>query len=139
MRRFLNIFLRYPVSLLLVSMILYLSLYKPAGKSALMMFANMDKVAHFLMYASLSAVMWYEHYRARHRVQILSLLVMSFVLPTLFSGAMEYMQDWLTDYRSADYMDFVFNVAGVLSANVVCFFVVRPLLGEKSKRKEIRQ
>lgn len=138
MKRFLNIFLHYPVSLLTLCVIVCLSLFRAPGDSSLKLFEHMDKVVHFLMYAFLSTVMWYERYKACNRSVCFSLFVMSLIVPVLFSGLIEYLQDWLTDYRSADFMDFVFNAAGVLFANAVCFFIVRPLVDRISKRKEIR-
>ena len=134
MKSFLKRFLNYPLSLLLLCVILYLSLFKPSGNDAIRLFANMDKVAHFIMYAVLSAVMWFEHYRSHSRLRYLHMLVMSFLVPVLFSGAMEYMQGWITDYRSADIVDFLFNVAGVVFANVVCIYALRPFLDKKLKK-----
>ena len=134
MKSFLKRFLNYPLSLLLLCVILYLSLFKPSDNDAIRLFANMDKVAHFIMYAVLSAVMWFEYYRSHSRLRYLHMLVMSFLVPVLFSGAMEYMQGWMTDYRSADIVDFLFNVAGVVFANVVCIYALRPFLDKKLKK-----
>ena len=134
MKSFLKRFLNYPLSLLLLCVILYLSLFKPSGNDAIRLFANMDKVAHFIMYAVLSAVMWFEYYRSHSRLRYLHMLVMSFLVPVLFSGAMEYMQCWITNYRSADIVDFLFNVAGVVFANVVCIYALRPFLDKKLKK-----
>ena len=134
MKSFLKRFLNYPLSLLLLCVILYLSLFKPSGNDAIRLFANMDKVAHFIMYAVLSAVMWFEYYRSHSRLRYLHMLVMSFLVPVLFSGAMEYMQGWMTDYRSADIVDFLFNVAGALAANLICLFVVQPLLKNGARK-----
>lgn len=138
MVRFLNIFRRYPVSLLTISVILYLSLYKPAGKSALMMIANMDKIAHFLMYATLSTVLWCEYYGSHYKVRYWRLLLSSFALPVLFSWLMEYLQEKLTTYRCNDPNDLIFNIAGVVFANVFCFIVLKRIYGKRSKKKETR-
>lgn len=135
MKSFLKRFLNYPVSLLLFFAILYLSLFKPSDNDSLKMFAGMDKVAHFLMYAGLSGVMWLEHYLSHSRIMYLHMLVMSFLIPVLFSGVMELMQSRLTTHRSGDLYDFIFNVAGVAFANVVCFYALRPLLDRKLKGK----
>ena len=134
MNSFLKRFLDYPLSLLLLCVILYLSLFRPSGDDTVRLFANMDKVAHFLMYAVLSAVMWFEYYRAHSNIRYLHMLAVTFLVPVIFSGAMEYMQGWLTDYRSADIVDFLFNVAGVVFANVVCIYALRPFLDKKLKK-----
>lgn len=138
-RRFINIFRRYPVSLLTFCVILYLSLYKPAGKSALMMFANMDKVAHFMMYATLSTVLWCEYYGSHYRVKYWRMFLSSFMLPILFSWLMEYLQDKLTTYRTNDPYDLLFNVIGVVFANILCFTLVKRIYGKRSKKKETRE
>lgn len=136
MKNFLKRFLHYPVSLLILCAILYLSLFKPAGNDTLKLFAGMDKVAHFMMYAVLSSAMWFEHYWFYARIRYARILMMSFVIPVLFSGVMEIMQMELTTYRSADILDFLFNVTGVVFANLICFFVLRPVIDRKLKRKE---
>lgn len=136
MKNFLKRFLHYPVSLLILCAILYLSLFKPAGNDTLKLFAGMDKVAHFMMYAVLSSAMWFEHYWFYARIRYARILMMSFVIPVLFSGVMEIMQMELTTCRSADILDFLFNVAGVVFANLICFFVLRPVIDRKLKRKE---
>lgn len=136
--RILNIFRHYPISLLTFCVILYLSLYKPAGKSALMMFANMDKVAHFLMYATLSTVLWCEYYGSHYKVKYWRLLLSSLFVPSFFSWFMEYLQDKLTTYRTGDPYDLLFNVIGVICANLFCFAVVRRIYGKRSKKKETR-
>lgn len=136
MKSFLKRFLDYPLSLLLLCVILYLSLFRPSDDIQLpRLFEHMDKVAHFLMYAALSAVVWFEYYRAHSNIRYLRMLAVTFLVPALFSGAMEYLQGWITDYRSADIVDFLFNVAGALAANVICLFVVQPLLGKKNKKR----
>lgn len=136
MKNFLKRFLHYPVSLLILCAILYLSLFRPSGDDSLKLFAGIDKVAHFAMYAVLSAAMWLEHYCFYARIRYVRILIMSFLIPVLFSGAMEIMQSELTTYRSADILDFLFNVAGVVFANIVCFFVLRPIIDKRKVTKK---
>lgn len=134
MKSLLKRFLNYPVSLLLLCVILYLSLFRPSGDDAFKLFAGIDKVVHFIMYAGLSAVMWFEHYWSHKKIKYMHILVMSFFIPVLFSGVIELLQSRLTTYRSADFYDFVFNVIGVVFANVVCIYVLKPFLDKKLKR-----
>lgn len=138
LKRCVNILKHYHVSIVTFCVILYLSLYKPAGKSAIMMFANMDKVAHFMMYATFSAVLWYEYCHCHHRINYFRLLLSSFLAPALLSWIMEILQEKLTKYRSGDPMDLLFNVLGIIFANILCLTLGKCLLGKRSRKKETR-
>ncbi len=134
MKSFLKRFLNYPVSLLLLCAIVFLSLFRPSDNASFKMLAGMDKAAHFLMYAGLGGVMWLEHYLSHKRIRYMHMLVMSFFIPVLFSGVMELLQSRFTTHRSGDFYDFLFNVAGAAFANVACFYALRPVLDRRLKR-----
>ncbi len=127
---------RYPLSILTFCAIVYLSLFKPSDGMKLQLFEGMDKVAHFCMYAGLSFIIWFEFFRVHEKRNSFKAFLAMFLIPLIFSGVMEIMQKELTTYRSADILDFLFNVAGVVFANVICFFVLRPVIDRKLKRKE---
>ena len=127
---------RYPLSILTFCAIVYLSLFKPSDGMKLQLFEGMDKVAHFCMYAGLSFIIWFEFFRVHEKRNSFKAFLAMFLIPLIFSGVMEIMQVELTTYRSADILDFLFNVAGVVFANVICFFVLRPVIDRKLKRKE---
>ena len=127
---------RYPLSILTFCAIVYLSLFKPSDGMKLQLFEGMDKVAHFCMYAGLSFIIWFEFFRVHEKRNSFKAFLAMFLIPLIFSGVMEIMQMELTTYRSADILDFLFNVAGVVFANVICFFVLRPVIDRKLKRKE---
>ena len=127
---------RYTLSILTFCAIVYLSLFKPSDGMKLQLFEGMDKVAHFCMYAGLSFIIWFEFFRVHEKRNSFKAFLAMFLIPLIFSGVMEIMQMELTTYRSADILDFLFNVAGVVFANVICFFVLRPVIDRKLKRKE---
>ncbi len=127
---------RYPLSILTFCAIVYLSLFKPSDGMKLQLFEGMDKVAHFCMYAGLSFIIWFEFFRVHEKRNSFKAFLAMFLIPLIFSGVMEIMQMELTTYRSADILDFLFNVIGVVFANVICFFVLRPVIDRKLKRKE---
>ena len=127
---------RYPLSILTFCAIVYLSLFKPSDGMKLQLFEGMDKVAHFCMYAGLSFIIWFEFFRVHEKRNSFKAFLAMFLIPLIFSGVMEIMQMELTTYRSADILDFLFNVTGVVFANVICFFVLRPVIDRKLKRKE---
>lgn len=127
---------RYPLSILTFCAIVYLSLFKPSDGMKLQLFEGMDKVVHFCMYAGLSFIIWFEFFRVHEKRNSFKAFLAMFLIPLMFSGVMEILQSELTTYRSADILDFLFNIAGVVFANIICFFVVRPMIDKRLKRRE---
>lgn len=126
---------RYPLSLLTFAAIVYLSLFRPSDDMQLpMLFEHMDKVVHFIMYAGLSFIIWYEFFRSHTKGMNIKLFLAIFLIPALFSGLMEYMQSKATDYRSGDIMDLLFNVLGIIFSNIICLTLFSYLLGKRKRR-----
>jgi len=75
-------------------------------------FAGMDKVAHFLMYAVLTALWLYPISRT-NRLQLRFTLGIALVAG-LYGALMEVCQLLLTDSRSMDPLDAMANLAGAL-------------------------
>ena len=123
---------RYPLSLLVFAAIVYLSLFRPSDDMQLpMLFEHMDKVVHFIMYAGLSFIIWYEFFRSHTKGMNIKLFLAIFLIPALFSGLMEYLQSKTTDYRSGDIMDLLFNVLGIIFSNIICLTLFSYLLGKR--------
>lgn len=126
---------RYPLSLLVFAAIVYLSLFRPSDDMQLpMLFEHMDKVVHFIMYAGLSFIIWYEFFRSHTNRRSIKMFLAIFLIPALFSGFMEYMQSKATDYRSGDIMDLLFNVLGIIFSNIICLTLFSYLLGKRKRR-----
>lgn len=124
-----NLFHRYPVSLLVVSVIIYLSLFKSQGAN-LYEIPNIDKLAHFCMYAGFCSVIWFEYLRTHRIIVYKNILYGAFVAPIIFSGIMELFQSFLTKTRTGDWFDFLFNVLGVISAWIFSMYVIRPFINK---------
>ena len=123
---------RYPLSLFVFAAIVYLSLFRPSDDMQLpMLFEHMDKVVHFIMYAGLSFIIWYEFFRSHSGIKSIKAFIAMFLIPSLFSGLMEYLQSRLTTYRAGDAMDLLFNVLGIIFANIVCVTLLSYLFGNK--------
>ena len=120
---------RYPLSIITFCAILYLSLFKPSDGIKLHLFEGMDKVAHFCMYAGLSFIIWFEFFRIHEKRNSLKAFLAMFLIPAAFSGVMEVCQNELTEYRSGDLFDFLFNLAGILFSNIICLTLLRYLYG----------
>ena len=127
---------RYPLSLITFGAIIYLSLFRPSDDMQLpMLFEHMDKVVHFIMYAGLSFIIWYEFFRSHSNKRSIKMFLAIFLIPALFSGFMEYMQSKATDYRSGDIMDLLFNVLGIIFSNIICLTLFSHLLGKRKTRE----
>lgn len=98
-------------------------------------FAHMDKLVHFIMYAGLSTVIWFEFFRSHETTKSIKAFVAMFLIPALFSGLMEYLQSRLTTYRAGDAMDLLFNVLGIIFANIVCMTLLSYLFGKHTDKK----
>lgn len=125
---------RYPLSLMIFAVIVFLSLFKPSDGVSLSLFEHMDKVAHFVMYAGLSTIIWFEFFRSHSKIYSVKAFLAMFLIPALFSGLMEYLQSELTTYRSGDGFDLVFNILGIVFANIACMTLLKRIFGNRDKK-----
>ncbi len=121
------IFRRYRLSLLVLAVILYLSFFRPPSVS-LEKVKNIDKLAHFIMYFGFCSVLWVEYLLTHARLSVKRISLGAIVAPILFSGAVEIMQEWLTEHRGGDWGDFLFNSLGVICALLFGVFLLEPFM-----------
>ena len=57
---------KYPFSLAIILIVIYLSFFKPPSMENLPLFPGVDKVVHFCMYGGMSGMLWLEFLR-NHR------------------------------------------------------------------------
>ena len=124
---------KYPVSLVIILAVIYLSFFKPPTTD-LGTIPNLDKVVHICMYFSMSGMLWLEFLRAhrRDRTPMWHAWVGAFACPVLFSGAVELLQAFCTTYRGGDWLDFAANTTGAVLASLVACFVLKPRVMRKS-------
>ena len=106
---------KYPLSLTVIAIVLYLSFFKPPTED-LPKIPQMDKLVHICMYMGLSGVLWIEFFKA-HRLgekPMKHAWIGACVCPILFSGIIELLQEYATTYRGGDWWDFAANTCGVL-------------------------
>ncbi|MCD8183660.1 MAG: hypothetical protein LUE99_11970 [Bacteroides sp.] len=123
---------KYPVSLAIILLVIYLSFFKPP-KTELDTIPNIDKVVHLCMYFGMSGMLWLEFLRA-HKEDCAPLWhawIWALLCPVLFSGAVELLQEYCTTYRGGDWMDFAANNTGAVLVSLVAYFVVRPRMMRK--------
>ena len=124
---------KYPVSLVIILAVIYLSFFKPPTTD-LGTIPNLDKVVHICMYIGMSGMLWLEFLRAhrRDRTPMWHAWVGAFACPVLFSGAVELLQAFCTTYRGGDWLDFAANTTGAVLASLVACFVLKPRVMRKS-------
>lgn len=117
---------KYPVSLLVIAAVIYLSFFKPPEAESVNI-PGLDKVVHVCMYMGMSGMLWLEFLRAhrRRRVPQWHAWVGAFLCPVLFSGVVELLQAYCTTYRGGDWWDFAANASGALLASLAGWMVQR--------------
>lgn len=126
---------KYPFSLLIIGVVLYLSFFRPPSVEAAKI-PGIDKIAHICMYGGLSGVLWLEFLR-NHRKQRLVMWhawLGAVAAPILLSGLVEWLQEYCTAYRGGDWFDFLANITGVMLATLVSYFLIRPRLLKRTER-----
>jgi len=80
-----------------------------------------DKIVHFTMYfiLTLSFVIETMNNKSQSGKSILWAFLAAFFLSAVLGGMVEFIQGYLTDYRSADVMDWLFDLGGSLLACVI--------------------
>lgn len=122
---------KYPFSIIVVATVIYLSLFKPP-KTPLNEIQNLDKLIHLCMYMGLSGIIWIEYLRNHSKnFNLKRILVGGVLLPILFSGLIEIIQENCTTNRSGEWLDFVANSIGVLLTALIGYYILRPKFQKK--------
>lgn len=118
---------KYPISLFIILVVIYLSFFKPPSTD-LDTIPNFDKVVHFCMYFGMSGMLWLEFFRSHWRMQIQLWhgWLGAFICPVAFSGCVELLQEYATTYRGGDWLDLTANTTGALVASLVATYLVAP-------------
>ena len=118
---------KYPISLVIILTVIYLSFFKPPTTD-LNTIPNLDKVAHICMYFGLSGMLWLEFLRAHKRdhVPLWHAWIGAFFCPVIFSGIVELLQEYCTTYRGGDWLDFAANTTGAVLASLAACLVLKP-------------
>lgn len=104
---------RYPCSMLLTALVLYLSFFK-VPKTQLEDVPFIDKWVHMVMYGGYTLVMWIEYLRSHTRIHFTQTLLGIVVAPILLSGIIELLQEYCTETRSGDWFDLLANSIGIV-------------------------
>ena len=123
---------RYPLSLLTIILILYLSFFNPP-QTDIQELPDIDKLVHICMYGGLCILLWFEYLSCHRTINSFRMLIGAILLPVTFSGIIELAQAYATENRSGDWLDFIANISGIIIASFLGYYVLRPLIW-KNKR-----
>ena len=121
---------KYPLSLLVIATILFLSLFNPP-KTKLDPVTGIDKVVHVCMYLGLELVIWIEYLRHHENLNWIKILLLGIIVPIALGGMMEIAQMELTSKRSAEWADFIADSIGVLAGAVIGYFAIQTIFRKK--------
>ena len=131
--------LAYPLSILAVIGIFYLSLAPPStfefvGENVAR-FPHADKIVHFAMFFVLTAVLMYESVIRNKKTAYPSknFLLVCIIFPIVLGGIIEILQGAFFN-RSACWIDWLADIAGVLTAWAI-FIPLNPLKGTSGSAK----
>lgn len=117
---------RHPISVILILVIWYLSLFTPP-KTELAYVRFIDKWAHLLMYGSLAFVLWMEDWRVRKASPSMPHALALYIGPVAMSGLIELAQAYCTTDRSGDWLDLAANAIGALAGIVLSGMLTRKM------------
>ena len=127
---------KYPISLAIIAIVIYLSFFKPpsldVGK-----IPNLDKLAHICMYGGVSGMLWIEFLLNHRRYEdvLWHAWIGAVLCPIAMSGIIEILQEYCTTYRGGDWLDFLANTIGGTLATLVAYFIIRPWMVKKKTNK----
>jgi len=125
-----NFIRKYPLSLLVILTILFLSLFNPP-KTRLNDVTNIDKIVHVCMYGGLELVIWIEYLRHHSNLNWVKILVLGIIAPIILGGLLELAQMYLTQKRSGEWADLIADTAGVLIGAAVGYFAIQTIFKKK--------
>ena len=116
----LKIIKNYPLSLLCIALIWYLSIwFLPPEELKLPNINFMDKWTHFVMYGGTCSVIWWEYLRQHITLDKRKLFLWAWLAPVLMGGLIELVQAYCTTNRSGEWLDFWADTIGVLLGNLL--------------------
>lgn len=121
---------KYPLSLLITAIILYLSFFTPP-KTDMEEIPYIDKLVHICMYGGLCLFIWIEYLCSHQAMNLRRIIIGGIILPIALSGVIEWFQGYCTENRSGDWADLIANMIGVFLAALVGHYILRPYLWKR--------
>ena len=132
-----NFFLHYWKTLIIISVILYLSFTSPSTFKGIPTFENEDKLVHFLMFFGLTCVIMFDfgNYVKKNNSNLVFILT-CIVFPIFLGGAIEILQPMYFAPRTAEWFDWFSDITGVLVGWLAMRFVFAKLLAQLFQNKK---
>lgn len=124
----------YPLTLLCLALVWYLSLLIDMPETPMDDVPFIDKWTHLAMYGGTCSVMWIEYLRCHDRLNGWKLFLLAWLGPILMSGLLELLQKYCTTTRQGEWLDFLANSTGVTLA-VGIGLLIWKIKGSLSKDK----
>lgn len=118
---------KYPLTLSIISVICYLSFFKPP-QTDMEQISGIDKLVHLCMYGGVCTILWIEYLRTHQSINKKKILIGAVVLPIALSGIIELLQSYLTEHRGGEWSDFIANSIGVLLSTLSGYYILRPII-----------
>ncbi|MDR2948588.1 MAG: VanZ family protein [Dysgonomonas sp.] len=100
-------------------------------------FVPTDKIVHFLMYFGLAGVASFNYiYDKKGKIIILKLIVFAILVPIIYGGLIEIIQDKYFPERSGDWYDFWADMLGALASLPFSFWFRRFMLNRELREQE---
>lgn len=112
MEQFRHLLRHYPLSLLCLALVWYLSLFIIVPSTPLNNVKFIDKWTHLMMYGGTTSVIWFEYLRCHRRLEAWRLFLLAWLAPVLMSGLLELLQAYCTTNRAGEWLDFAANTTG---------------------------
>lgn len=111
---------RWLTTALVVAAILYATLAShPVGADKMPLFPGVDKVVHFIMFATLAAALLFDLSRTKNAAPAGRLMAWAGTAAIVFGAVDELMQHWLTTERSGDPVDWLADTGGVATVLLI--------------------
>ena len=103
-------------SILIISIILYLSFAPPSTFNGVPTFENEDKLVHLLMYGGLTGILIFDfrRYAKKNAMTIVAFIIICLLFPVFLGGAVEILQPMYFAPRTAEWADWFSDIAGML-------------------------
>lgn len=116
MHKTLQIARKYPLTVVCLALIWYLSLLFVPPHTQLDNVQFIDKWTHLVMYGGTCLVMWWEYLRQHNRPNGTRLFLFAWLAPIVMSGVIELLQAYCTTNRAGEWLDLAANATGVTLA-----------------------
>ena len=109
----------YPFSVVCVVVIWVLSLTPFFPETPMADVPFVDKWTHFVMYGTLSLVIWCEYHHHHPRPCYRRLLIWGLLVPALMGGLLELLQEYATTTRSGEWLDALADAVGAIIGSIL--------------------